>query len=121
MARDELTIELDRDPPHYLPEESLSGRWMLPADPERGVRALELSVLWSTEGKGDEDFGVHHFEQHLADEGGWIEAGRPQHFAVRLPRSPLSYDGALIKICWCVRVRAIGQGDEVADMGFRLG
>jgi hypothetical protein len=122
MTRDELTIELDRDPPHYLPEENLSGRWVLPADLERRVRAVELSVLWSTEGIGDEDFGVYHFEQHLADEGAWLEGGRSQRFSVRLPCSPLTYEGMLIKICWCVRVRAFCQrGEDMTEATFQLG
>jgi hypothetical protein len=118
----ELTVELDRSPPNYWPGERLSGRWSLPADPERTVRAVELSVLWYTQGKGDEDFGVHHFEQHLADEGGVIEAGRSHSFSVRLPRTPLSYSGVLIKICWCVRVRVFWpRGEDVAEAAFRLG
>jgi hypothetical protein len=119
---EDVTIDFDRDPPDYLPDESLSGAWALTADPEREVRSAELSVLWYTEGKGSEDFGVHHFERLAADEAGRIEAGPPRRFSLRLPRSPLSYDGIVVKVCWCVRVRVFWDGGEtVAEAPFRLG
>ena len=122
MSRDKVTIELDRDPPDYHPDESLSGSWTLASDYEREVRSAELSVLWYTEGKGDEDFGVHHFERLSADEAGWVESRRPQRFSLRLPRAPLSYDGVIVKVCWCVRVRVFWDGGEsVAEVPFRLG
>jgi hypothetical protein len=40
-----------------------------------------------------------------------------------LPASPLSYDGRIVKICWCVRLRLFPrQGPEVIDeAAFRLG
>jgi hypothetical protein len=121
MSEDVL-IEFDRDPPDYLPDESLSGRWALAAGLEREVRAVEVSVLWSTEGKGDEDLGVHHFERLTAEEAGPIEPGQGGRFAARLPRAPLSYDGLIVKVCWCVRVRVFWDGGEVlAEAPFRLG
>jgi hypothetical protein len=119
---DDVTVEFDRDPPDYLPDESLSGRWALAADLDRTVRAVELSVLWSTEGKGDEDFGVHHFERVEAQEAGVIEPRRSGRFATRLPRTPLSYDGIVVKVCWYVRVRVFWDGGEaMAEAAFRLG
>jgi hypothetical protein len=122
MSRDDVTVELDRDPPDYLPDESLSGSWALTAAFEREVRSAELSVLWYTEGKGDEDLGVHHFERLSADEAGSIESRRPQRFALRLPRAPLTYDGVIVKVCWCVRVRVFWDGGEsVGEAPFRLG
>jgi hypothetical protein len=86
------------------------------------VRSVELSILWHTEGKGDEDSGVHYFEEHaVGDRLSERPAWRP--FATKLPHSPLSYDGPLIKIRWCVRVRVfLESGKEVVgEKTFRLG
>jgi hypothetical protein len=122
MSRQGVTIDLDRDPPDYLPDESLSGGWSLPAGLDRDVRAVELSVMWTTEGKGDEDIGVHHFERVTPEEAGMLEPGRRTRFSARLPRSPLSYDGVIVKVCWCVRARAFWDGGEtVAEAPFWLG
>jgi hypothetical protein len=122
MSREDVAVELDRVPPHYQPGETLSGGWTLAAHPDQPVRAVELSVLWYTDGKGDEDLGVHHFERLSGDEGGPIAPGQPRWFAARLPRSPLSYDGVLVKVCWCVRVRVFWDGGEaVGEAPFRLG
>lgn len=122
MNREDVTVELDRTPPDYRPDESLTGGWRLPATLDRPVRAVELSVLWYTDGKGDEDLGIHHFERLSADEAGMIALGRLTRFAARLPRSPLSYDGLIVKVCWCVRVRAFWDcGESIAEAPFRLG
>jgi hypothetical protein len=57
------------------------------------------------------------------------EAGRPldlrvpRRFSTVLPASPLSYDGEIVKICWCVRLRLfLPQGQEaLTEVPFRLG
>jgi hypothetical protein len=122
MSREDVAIGLDRDPPHYRPGEGLEGSWVLVNPTDRLVRAAELSVLWYTDGNGDEDLGVHYFERLTGDEAGRIAPGRPNRFAARLPRAPLSYDGALVKVCWCVRVRVFWDGGEAcAEARFRLG
>jgi hypothetical protein len=47
----------------------------------------------------------------------------PRRFSTVLPASPLSYDGEIVKICWCVRLRIfLPQGQEsLAEVPFRLG
>jgi hypothetical protein len=84
---------------------------------------MEASVIWYTIGKGDEDFGVHHFVRHAADEGSVLDCRKAQRLQTVLPRSPLSYDGAIVKIRWCVRVRLFPmRGKEmVMEVPFRLG
>ena len=82
--------------------------------------AIEHSVLWYTEGKGEEDLGVHFFER-LADRTKPPAAsGR---IATRLPTSPLSYEGAIVKIRWCVRIRIFFSAgrDFVSEHVFDLG
>lgn len=79
-------------------------------------------MLWRTEGKGDEDLGVHFFDRRQFSSN---EPWRPdQRFKlhVRLPASPLSYQGFLIKIGWLVRVHLImsaGQAFTI-DTPFRM-
>ena len=90
-----------------------------PAD----IQAVEASVLWQSEGKGEEDIGVHFFERRLpgdADEGDL----RPMRgVRTRLPNSPLSYRGAILSIRWCVRLRLfLRRGREyVVEQPFALG
>jgi hypothetical protein len=44
-------------------------------------------------------------------------------FSVALPASPLSYEGILIKLRWCVRVRVFLKSGKnyFAELPFRLG
>jgi len=75
---------------------------------------VETSVLWYTEGKGEEDLQVHHFERLGAAELLIRQLSEDQPFATRLPYSPLSYDGQLLRIRWCVRLRIfLAGGDEL--------
>jgi hypothetical protein len=84
---------------------------------------MELSVLWYTEGKGDEDLAVHFFDRRSNSDGEMVDLRKPQRFATTLPSSPLSYEGVILKICWCVRVRLFPErGKElVAEVPFQLG
>jgi hypothetical protein len=120
MNEQGVLVQLDgrRDP--YLPGDVLSGSYRLLGD-VTGLEAVEVSVHWFTEGKGDEDLGVHHFEKRTrADGGGTVPAsGR---FSTRLPNSPLSYEGRLVKVVWCVHVRAVlASGQRAGEVTFRLG
>jgi hypothetical protein len=89
----------------------------------RQVASIETSVLWQTEGKGDEDIGVHFFERRekkLAQP----EILRQLHrLHTVLPRSPLSYDGTILKLNWLVRVRIfLDDGASFTeDLPFKLG
>jgi hypothetical protein len=87
------------------------------------VRAAELSVLWYTAGKGEEDMAVHHFERLVDEAARPLDLRVPHRFATVLPASPLSYDGYIVKVCWCVRLRVfLPQGQEaLAEIPFRLG
>jgi hypothetical protein len=80
-------------------------------------------VLWHTEGKGDEDMAVHEFWRCDAEDGRPIDASKPERFSTTLPNSPLSYEGQIIKLRWCVRVRAFpSRGKEVVgEKVFQLG
>jgi hypothetical protein len=89
----------------------------------RAARAVELSILWYTAGKGEEDMAVHHFERLVDEPLRPLDLRVPRRFATMLPASPLSYDGVIVKICWCVRLRVfLTPGQEtMSEMPFRLG
>ena len=107
----------------YRPGETLCGEyWIESAEPGE-VKAVEVSVLWYTEGKGEEDFAVHDFRRVTIDERLPADPRCLGEFSTVLPHSPLSYDGQIIKLRWCVRVRAfLAHGREViGQYAFRLG
>ena len=85
-------------------------------------RALERSALWYTEGKGEEDIGVHSFERFATAET--VERVVPEGtFAIQLPTSPLSYEGVIVKIRWCIRLRMFFESgrDHVSEHVFNVG
>ena len=87
------------------------------------VRSAELSILWYTAGKGEEDFAIHYFERYVDEPGRPLDLRLPRRFATTLPQSPLSYDGRIVKVCWCARLRIYPQqGPEtLQEVSFRLG
>ncbi len=123
MNEPHVTIRLDANGRIYRPGETLAGEYRLNSfDPEE-IRAVEVSVLWHTEGKGDEDLAVHDFHRLAPENGQRVELLRPGRFSTRLPNSPLSYNGLIVKVRWCVRVRVfLTRGRElVGQKTFRLG
>ena len=123
MNEPEIIIRLDEDGRAYLPGATLSGEYRIEAVERSSLKAIEVSVLWYSEGKGDEDLDVHEFWRKDADSSELGDPHRPDRFSTTLPRSPLSYDGQIVKIRWCVRVRVIFKRgrDLVAQKLFRLG
>jgi hypothetical protein len=116
-------IRFDVEEPRYRPGESLSGEYWVESPDECKLKAVEVSVLWHTEGKGDEDMAVHEFWRRDEDDGFPVDLSRPERFTTVLPNSPLSYDGQIVKIRWCVRLRAFPfHGKEIfGERSFQLG
>jgi hypothetical protein len=116
-------LKLDRPSGAYQPGERMNGYFMAEGSQGQMIRAAELSVLWYTTGQGEEDFAVHHFERLVDEPGRSLDLRTPRRFTVALPPSPLSYEGRIVKVCWCVRLRMFPQqGPEtVEEMAFRLG
>ncbi len=106
----------------YQPGELLTGEYWVEAFGDEPIKAIEASVLWHTEGKGDEAMAVHEFWRRDADAQP-LDPRRPERFSTRLPNSPLSYDGRIVKVRWCVRVRVFrNRGKELlGEKQFRLG
>lgn len=87
------------------------------------ISRLELSVTWYTEGKGSDDIGVHYFESHSRSDLAKTALSQPRKIAVELPATPLSFEGRLFKIRWCIRLRLfLADGREkIAQQRFYLG
>lgn len=123
MNQNRISIGFDGSRRLYLPGDILSGEYGLDAPHDADPKAAEVSVLWYTEGQGDEDLAVHYFERHDASGREPIDLRMPQRFRTCLPNSPLSYEGVIVKVRWCVRVRLfLSRGKElVAERPFVLG
>lgn len=123
MTMPEVHITLDAPSGEYRPGQQLAGRFFVGGPQPSAVRAAELSVLWYTAGKGEEDMAVHHFERLVEEPGRPLDLRVPRLFSTMLPQSPLSYDGQIVNVCWCVRLRLLlplGQ-ISLAEAPFRLG
>jgi hypothetical protein len=118
-----VVILLDDDSSVYRPGGKISGQYWIESLDADQVKAVEVSILWYTEGKGDEDMAVHAFWRRNADDALPFDPSRPERFAAELPNSPLSYEGQILKLRWCVRVRAfLHRGkDFVGERMFQLG
>jgi hypothetical protein len=122
-ARGQPVIEVafDRSDRSYAPGDPLTARYRVIC-PGVALRAVEESVVWYTEGKGEEDLGVHRFERHT-DRQVLAASTDEVTFSTTLPASPLSYEGMIVKIRWCVRVRVFFHGgrDFVSEHVFQVG
>lgn len=121
----EPLLSLQIAEPHriYQPGDELECECQIDAVDAAEIQAVETSVLWYTEGKGDVDLGVHYFNRRVPNDA---EEGdlRPMHrFTTALPNSPLSYSGAIVKVRWCARVRLfMKKGKELSfEQPFTLG
>lgn len=88
--------------------------WQVEHLPTDSLQGLEASVLWYTEGKGDEDLAVHFFHRWSTARLQELDLKAPQRFSTRLPESPTSYSGMLFRIRWCTRMRLfLANGREI--------
>jgi hypothetical protein len=115
-----LTLTVEQDGETLFSGETLSGSYAITGIEPEFVRAVELSVLWQTEGKGDENLGVHYFWRREPREGlDDIVAG---NWSTVLPATPLSYHGVLFRIVWLVRLRVFVRGKDFSEERyFQLG
>src|SRR5580765_6202083 len=100
-----INIQIDDRQQVYEPGDVLSGAYQIDGIEPHEIHVLEVSVLWFTEGTGEEDVAVHFFERLTANALPDLNLNQWRRFQTVLPNSPLSYEGVSVKICWCVRVR----------------
>ncbi|QDU77048.1 hypothetical protein Pan97_41080 [Bremerella volcania] len=118
-----IEITLDRPNRTYLPDDELIASFEIKGTRPSEVQAIEASVLWYTEGTGEEDLATHDFRRLLPIDRNDADLTKRRKFQTRLPRSPLSYQGLIVKIRWAVRVRVfMHQGKEyMEEVPFNLG
>ena len=124
MSTSRIVITFDgRGSRQYMPGETLAGSYRFESMGSETIQAIEVSVLWYTEGKGTEDFGIHKHWRRSAIVGDWIDPRHPGRFSTTLPGSPLTYHGIIVKVHWCVRVRVfLSENREIVDeLPFVLG
>jgi len=116
VPADTIRVEFAGNADRFVAGSTLEGtiHWSLP--PTAGAVSGEVSVLWQTEGKGDTDQSIIHFEEIRG-----VDTNRIP-LRVRLPLLPLTYRGKLLKIHWLVRVRVKPEHgrEAVADTPFVL-
>ena len=57
-----VIIQFERQPHDFAPRETVTGTFRTVDVAPEDISRFEFSVLWFTEGKGDEDLGVHFFK-----------------------------------------------------------
>ena len=122
MNRPKIEVTLAETIPWFKPGDVLVAEYKIDVPADQQVSAVESSVIWLTAGKGDEDYGVHFFERRPKSTLNRLQLSRPHRISTVLPLSPLSYEGDILQISWCVRVRLFVEDSQFSeDMSFRLG
>ena len=117
-----VVIQFEGESRSFHPHDFLSCEYTVSFEPDQSLQVIESSVIWITEGKGEEDIGVHFFERRNRNALNSETFAAPQRLSTVLPASPLSYEGTILKIRWCVRIRLFfGGGREATfDEWFEL-
>tara|TARA_R110002049_G_scaffold2750_4_gene21883 strand:- start:23526 stop:24047 length:522 start_codon:yes stop_codon:yes gene_type:complete len=117
-----VNVALCREDGIYHAGGPLQATWQISRVPVEQIQGVEISVMWHTEGKGDEDLHVHHFHRISESQIRRTGLADQQSIQCQLPRTPLSYHGRLIRLQWCIRLRLfMASGKEiVAEQPFYL-
>lgn len=118
-----ISLTIRNRKPWFAPGEILDCEYQIDCIGPRSIQAVEASVLWTSYGKGDTDLGVHFFERRVPEDLPDGDLRELHRFQTVCPSSPLSYEGELLSIRWCVRVRLFPlRGREISlDIPFQLG
>jgi hypothetical protein len=97
---------------NFVPGETIAGEisWQL----QSAAKALELRLIWFTEGKGTSDISVEQTQR--------VEAPAltgQQKFSLQLPPAPYSFAGKLIELSWALELVAM-PGADAARADFVL-
>ncbi len=109
--------------PRLEPNELLEFEYRVQRVAFEEVDRLEISVMWYTEGKGSEDFGVHLFESFSGETLRKIIDDDCHPMVTTLPAAPFSYEGRMLNVRWCVRLRLYMKDGRTisAEKPFYLG
>jgi hypothetical protein len=123
MSSSQVIIGFADDRIEFEPGEMLRAECSVDPAPGEDIIGLEWSVFWRTEGKGDEDSETIAEEHDSAAECDHLDPLDLKPLEVRLPPSPLSYNGVVVKIRWFAQaiVRLRGGGELEGQTEFQLG
>ena len=95
-----LAIEFPDGSRAFRPGESIRVRalWLL-EDGLESIEAIEVRLLWHTQGKGDTDLAVVAIER--IDQPGPHGA---KDLAIRIPDRPYSFSGKLVSLSWHLEI-----------------
>lgn len=97
-----IDIQLDKKL-LYQPGDFLICEYQIELANDLDIKVLECSVLWSTEGKGEQDIGVHFFERKKSlPSTAYLQT---QKLSTVLPATPLSYRGRILNVEWYIRIK----------------
>lgn len=102
-----LAISVDRGRTAFAPGDTVCGTLQWTCDAPPG--AIELRLLWYTQGRGDRDAGVAH---RLRIESPAAIGSTAFEFAA--PSGPYSCSGRLVSICWALEAVVAQDGGAVA-------
>jgi hypothetical protein len=82
-----------------------------------------IAARYRIEGLGDEPIEAVHFFERATDGKTATDGDGAVSFRTRLPASPLSYEGVIVKVRWCARVRIFFRTarDFVSEHVFEVG
>jgi hypothetical protein len=123
MTGPEINIGFEGGVGSFQPGDFLICEYFVFPNRHHEIEAIETSVIWLTEGKGESDIGVHFFERRQKQSLPTETFNHAQRISTVLPASPLSYEGTILKIRWGVRVRLFMSDAEqfTQDEYFQLG
>src|SRR5262245_42154634 len=123
MSSSQVRIAFKDDRRVFQPGETLSAECVLEPQPADEVAGIDWSVYWRSEGKGDEDGDSIAGNGAAESDSNRSDSMSQTAFSVQLPRSPLSYDGVIIKIRWFVSASVRLSGGETleGESEFQLG
>lgn len=114
-----ISIRLDQKSRSLSSGQQVSGEYQLEGLTADKLTGVEASLLWFSEGKGEEELGVHFFQRSVAGDG-TIDLRAPRRFEATMPNSPLSYHGVILRIRWCIRIRAFLKGGREYSQDYPL-
>jgi hypothetical protein len=107
-----LDIRIRDNRTTFSPGETIEGalHWTL----DSAVEALELRLVWHTQGKGDTDVSVEDTRRFEAPSPAGSES-----FRFALPEAPYSFSGKLISLSWMLELVVL-PGEDAAQIEFVL-
>jgi hypothetical protein len=107
-----LFLKINDDQTLFHPGEKLSGTadWRS----EKEVRAIEVRLIWFTQGKGTQD-------TQIVDRRRWEAPAldTQEKFDFTLPEAPHSFSGKLITLTWAIEL-VVEKGNESRRVEFVL-